>query len=71
MKVATAGSEAAAAPASADAPAVAARGWNRGALERQRLLGRLASVVWLPLVTLLMRFGLRWRIRDAALCRSE
>jgi 1-acyl-sn-glycerol-3-phosphate acyltransferase len=70
MKVATAGPEAAVAPARADAPPVAARGWSRAALERQRLFGRFAAIVWLPLVTLLMRFGLRWRIRDAKRCRS-
>jgi len=49
-----------------DAPA-----WSRGALEVQRLVGRLAAPVWLPLVVLLMRFGFRWRIRDAARCRRE
>ncbi len=69
MKVAAAGPQAAAAPASEDAPEPVARGWSRAELERQRLVGRLAAVVWLPLVTLLMRVGLRWRIRDAASCR--
>ena len=49
---------------------MAARGWSRAALERQRLIGTLTAIVWLPAVTLLMRFGLRWRIRDAARCRS-
>lgn len=69
MKVGTAGLETTTGPASADAAAVSARGWSRASLERQRLVDRLASFVWLPLVTLLMRVGLRWRIRDAARCR--
>jgi 1-acyl-sn-glycerol-3-phosphate acyltransferase len=71
MKAATAGPDAAAGPASASDPAMTARGWSRAALERQRLVGRLTAVVWLPAVTLLMRLGLRWRIRDAARCRRE
>jgi len=52
-------------------PEPAAAGWSRGALERQRLAGRAAAVLWLPLVTLLMRFGFRWRIREAARWRRE
>jgi 1-acyl-sn-glycerol-3-phosphate acyltransferase len=49
----------------------ATRGWSRKALELQRLAGRLAAPLWLPPVVLLMRFGLRWRIRDAGRCRKE
>ncbi|MFN8095226.1 MAG: lysophospholipid acyltransferase family protein [Vicinamibacteria bacterium] len=52
-------------------PAPAAPGWSRGGLERQRLAGRAAAFLWLPLVTLLMRFGFGWRIRDAARWRRE
>jgi 1-acyl-sn-glycerol-3-phosphate acyltransferase len=48
-----------------------ARGWSRKALEAQRLAGRLAAPLWLPLVVLLMRFVLRWRVRDAGHCRKE
>ena len=48
-----------------------APGWSRGALERQRLAGRVAAFVWLPFVTLLMRFGFGWRIRGAARHRRE
>ena len=39
--------------------------------EAQRLAGRLAALLWLPLVVLSMRFVLRWRIRDAGRCRRE
>ncbi len=53
------------------APEPATGGWSRKALELQRLAGRLAAPLWLPLVVLLMRFVLRWRIRDAARCRKE
>jgi 1-acyl-sn-glycerol-3-phosphate acyltransferase len=52
-------------------PQPVAPGWSRDALERQRLAGRIASLAWLPLVTLLMRLGLGWRIRDAARGRRE
>jgi len=52
-------------------PEPASPGWSRGALERQRLAGRVAALLWLPLVTLLMRFGFGWRIRDAARWRRE
>jgi hypothetical protein len=55
---------------SESAPEPATRGWSRKALELQRLAGRLAAPFWLPLVVLLMRFGLRWRIRDAGRCRK-
>jgi hypothetical protein len=70
VTVAAAGPKATA-PAREDGPEPAACGWSRAALERQRLAGRIAAVVWLPLVTLLMRAGLRWRIRDAAARRRE
>jgi len=43
----------------------------RAALERQRFVGRLAAALWLPFVISLMRFGFRWRIRDAGRRRSE
>jgi 1-acyl-sn-glycerol-3-phosphate acyltransferase len=71
MKFATAGLDAAVGPAGAEAPTVTASDWSRAALERQRLFGRLTAIVWLPILTLLMRVGLRWRIRDAARCRRE
>jgi hypothetical protein len=45
--------------------------WSRTGLAVQRAVGRLAAPVWLPPVVLLMRFGLRWRIRDARRCRKE
>ena len=70
----TAGLEAAAVPRSESVPdrtPRAARGWSRRALGAQRLVGRLAALVWLPLVVLAMRFVLRWRIRDAGRCRNE
>jgi hypothetical protein len=52
-------------------PDPAARGWSRSSLEAQRLAGRLAAPLWLPLVVVLMRFVLRWRIRDAGRSRRE
>jgi 1-acyl-sn-glycerol-3-phosphate acyltransferase len=71
MGARAAGLEAAAVPEAERIPEPAAPGWSRGALERQRLAGRVAAVAWLPLVTLLMRFGFRWRIRDAGRWRRE
>jgi len=70
MTAGAVGLQPAAAPASERDPDPAGRGFGRAALERQRLVGRLTAVVWLPLVTSFMRFGLRWRIRDAARCRG-
>jgi hypothetical protein len=67
----TAGLKATAVSRSESAPDPAARGWSRKALEAQRLAGRLAAPLWLPPVVLLMRFVLRWRIRDAGRCRRE
>jgi hypothetical protein len=66
-----ASAEAASVAAVERVPEPAEGGFGRGALELQRLVGRLAAPVWLPLVVLLMRFGLRWRIRDARRCREE
>ena len=71
MASGTAGLKATAVSRSESAPDPAARGWSRKALEAQRLAGRLAAPLWLPLVVLLMRFVLRWRIRDAGRCRKE
>ena len=71
MEAGAAGLKAAAVPTSERAPEPAVRGWSRSALERQRFVGRLAAAVWLPVVVSLMRFGFRWRIRDAGRCRSE
>ena len=48
----TAGLEAAAVSRSESAPDPAARGWSRRALGAQRLAGRLAAPLWLPLVVL-------------------
>ncbi len=36
----------------------------------QRAVGRLTSPVCVPLATFIMRFGFRWRIRDAARSRT-
>lgn len=44
--------------------------WSRRALAVQRAAGRLAAPVCVPLAVLLMRFGFRWRIRDAASSRA-
>jgi hypothetical protein len=71
MEAGAAGLKAAAVPTGERAPAAAAPGWSRTALETQRLAGRLVAPLWLPLVILLMRFVLRWRIRDAGRCREE
>jgi hypothetical protein len=65
-----AGLEAAAVSQGESAPEPVAAGWSRGALETQRLVCRLAAPLWLPLVIFLMRFVLRWRIRDAAATRA-
>jgi hypothetical protein len=66
-----AGLEAAAVSRVESAPEPVVPGWSRGALEAQRLVGRLAAPVWLPLVISLMRFVLRWRIRDAESTRAS
>jgi len=71
VEASAAGLKAAAVRANERAPEPAARGWSRAALERQRVVGRLAAAVWLPFVVSLMRFVFRWRIRDAGRCRSE
>ena len=55
----------------ASGPPAAPRAWSRRALEAQRLVSRVAAPVWVPLVIFLMRFVLRWRIRDAGRCREE
>ena len=44
--------------------------WSRRALAVQLAVGRLAAPAWVPLAVLLMRFGFRWRIRDAASSRA-
>jgi hypothetical protein len=36
----------------------------------QRAVGRLAALLWLPIVVILMRFVLRWSIRDAGRTRA-
>ena len=71
MVASAAGPEAAAVSPLERVPDRSGRSFGRGPLERQRLVGRLAAPVWLPLVVLLMRFGLRWRIRDASRGREE
>jgi hypothetical protein len=71
MEAGAAGLKAAAVPTGEGAPAPTAPGWSRSALEAQRVAGWLAAPFWLPLVVLLMRFVLRWRIRDVARCRQE
>lgn len=43
---------------------------RRGPLGLQRLAGRLAAPVCIPLAVLLMRFGFRWRIRAAGASRA-
>jgi len=70
MDAGAAGLEAAAVSQGESAPEPAARGWSRSALEAQRVVGRLAAPLWLPLVVFLMRFVLRWRIRDAESTRA-
>jgi len=50
---------------------VAAGAWSRRSLALQLAVGRLAAPVWVPLAVLLMRFVLRWRIREAGRCRRE
>lgn len=42
---------------------------DRIALAVQRAVGRLLSPLWVPATVVLMRFGLGWRIRDAARTR--
>lgn len=44
---------------------------DRLALAVQRAVGRLLSPVWVPATVVLMRFGLGWRIMDAARTRRE
>jgi 1-acyl-sn-glycerol-3-phosphate acyltransferase len=44
--------------------------WSRRALALQLAVGRLAAPVWVPLAVLLMRFGFRWRLRDAGPSRA-
>jgi 1-acyl-sn-glycerol-3-phosphate acyltransferase len=44
---------------------------DRLALAVQRAVGRLLSPVWVPATVALMRFGLGWRIADAARARRE
>jgi hypothetical protein len=44
---------------------------DRLALAVQRAVGRLLSPVWVPATIVLMRFGLGWRIMDAARTRRE
>ena len=54
-----------------DSSASAARGGRgRWAPALQRAVGRLAAPVCVPLATLVMRFGFRWRIRNAADSRA-
>jgi len=70
MEAGVAGLEAATVSTSERVPDPGTRGWSRTALERQRLVGRIAALVWLPLVVFAMRFLLRWRIRDAQSSRA-
>jgi hypothetical protein len=70
MAAGTAGMGTTAASPTKGAPETTTPGWSRRALERQRSIGRLAAPVWLPLVVLLMRLGLRWRIRGRASTRA-
>ena len=51
-------------------PGLGEDAWSRRALAVQLAVGRLAAPVWVPLAVLLMRFGFRWRIRDAAPSRT-
>jgi hypothetical protein len=51
-------------------PGLGEGAWSRRALAVQLAVGRLAAPVWVPLAVLLMRFGFRWRIRDAASGRA-
>lgn len=56
---------------SSDGPAGTGRGTGRyWPLALQRLAGRLAAPLCVPLAVLVMRFGFRWRIRDAAQSRA-
>ena len=70
MEASAAGLKAAAVPTVERAPDPAVRDRSRSALELQRLVGRLAAPLWLPVVVFLMRFVLRWRIRDAGATRA-
>jgi 1-acyl-sn-glycerol-3-phosphate acyltransferase len=71
MEAGAAGLGAATVPTDERIPEPVATGFGRDALERQRVAGRVAALAWLPFVTLLMRFGFRWRIREAARRRRE
>ena len=51
-------------------PGLGEGAWSRRALAVQLAVGRLAAPVWVPLVVFLMRFVLRWRIRDADRTRA-
>lgn len=56
---------------SSDGPVSAGRETGRRwALALQRAAGRLAAPLCVPLAVLVMRFGFRWRIRDAAESRA-
>jgi len=52
-------------------PGLGEGAWSRRALAVQLAVGRLAAPAWVPLAVLLMRFGFRWRIRDAAPSRAR
>jgi len=52
-------------------PGLGEGAWSRRALAVQLAVGRLAAPAWVPLAVLLMRFGFRWRIRDAASSRAR
>jgi hypothetical protein len=52
-----------------DEATVVAPGAHR-ALARQILVSRLFAPLWVPLATVIMRLGFRWRIRDAARTRA-
>jgi hypothetical protein len=43
---------------------------HRRALDVQRVVGRLTAPVCVPIATLIMRLGFRWRIRDVATSRA-
>jgi len=51
-------------------PVLGEGAWSRRALAVQLAAGRLAAPVCVPLAVLLMRFGFRWRIRDATSSRA-
>ena len=44
---------------------------TRMALLVQREVGRLVAVLWIPAMAFMLRFGLRYRIRNAAELRSR